>query len=178
MCIRAYVYMCICAYVNHRRVYGRAVEDFNSEPDGPSSCSETAAAFWLIASNRWFVIKPERVSNLISMYFWINQWGSMKTWGLQKHQRGLTPNLPYKSSTADSYGRSSTNVYMYLFTNQWHYNGTSSSICWGLGVSLNPPPLLSALMTGGLDQESFLWLWTRKGRYAILKYVLQNMVTL
>ena len=35
-----------------------------------------------------FVIKPEGVSNVFLINFWLNQWGgSMKTWGVERHQR-------------------------------------------------------------------------------------------
>ena len=63
------------------------------------SCSEITTLDMLlpVLSTR-FVVKPED-QQYFSMYFWLNQWGSMETWRLRGIRGGVNPPPSDKSST-------------------------------------------------------------------------------
>ena len=53
-------------------------------------------------SSTLFVVKPEGGQQCFFDYFWLNQWGSMKTWrgggGLRGTRWGLTPPPPHRQT--------------------------------------------------------------------------------
>ena len=83
-----------------------------------------------ISSSR-FVVKPDGVNNVFFMYFWLNQWGSMKTWGSKGTRWGLNPptnralrlsrvgRLPQQYSIS---GKTKGGSAMYFWLNQWGVN--------------------------------------------------------